>query len=292
MKNAEQKDKRETKQNQDDAGMNKYEKENYVRVQDYTGEGYTLRDSNEETGEIANAHRDEVEQAVKQFFNDKYKTEVKVHNIVSAVDGVSVFVESIGEPHFYTFAIVPVDLENKEVQTDRVWSQEGQVENAIQGGLYAMAFEEEFAKLDDYLESVTEEHPVTGTPVEAIQNVMGTGYTTNYYLVAPAGDAFEKLYELYQDNPSISKQELQDFFAKKSFNPRYLTIGIELYMEEDNAPSKKIYDKVYNDIKQMEGIPKGEYTIILNDNYIDRKRAIGQKDNSIDKTLAEGIMKQ
>src|SRR5690625_1542475 len=131
-----------TKDNGNDK-QNDYEQENYVPIQEYTGEGFTLRDANPKTGEIAEENREEVVTAVEDFFESKYKTEVNVHNIVSAVDGVSVFVESVGEPHFYSFAIVPIDLENKEVKTDQVWSQEGQIENAVQGGLYAMAFENE-----------------------------------------------------------------------------------------------------------------------------------------------------
>jgi len=115
---------------------------------------------------------------------------VKVHNIVSAVDGVSVFVESIGEPYFYTFAIVPVDVKNGEVDPNHVWSQEGQVENAIKGGLYAMACEKEFSNLDTYLEGVTDDYPIVGTPIEAVENVVGTGFSTSYYSVTPFGDVF------------------------------------------------------------------------------------------------------
>src|SRR5690625_3824022 len=148
-----------TKDNGNDK-QNAYEQENYIPIQEYTGEGFTLRDANPKTGEIAEANREEVATAVEGFFKNKYKTEVDVHNIVSAVDGVSVFVESVGEPHFYSFAIVPIDIKNEEVKVDQVWSQEGQVEDAIQGGLYAMAFEDEFAKLDEYLESITHEYPI------------------------------------------------------------------------------------------------------------------------------------
>src|SRR5690625_3394370 len=118
-----------TKVNENDKG-NDYEEENYVPIQEYTGEGFTLRDANPKTGEIAEANREEIVTAVENFFKSKYKAEVNVHNMVSAVDGVSVFVESVGEPHFYSFAIVPIDIKNKEVKTDQVWSQEGQVEGA------------------------------------------------------------------------------------------------------------------------------------------------------------------
>src|SRR5690625_5744843 len=70
--------------------QNTYEQENYVPIQEYTGEGFTLRDANPKTGEIAEANREEVVTAVEDFFKNNYKTEVDVHNIVSAVDGVSV----------------------------------------------------------------------------------------------------------------------------------------------------------------------------------------------------------
>ena len=103
-----------------------------MSVQEYTGEGYALRNG-KETDKIAEANRDEIEVAVKKFFSEKYKTEVIVHNLVGAVDGVSVFVESVGEPNFQAFAIVPIDVQSKTVKSDSVWSQEGQIENALSG---------------------------------------------------------------------------------------------------------------------------------------------------------------
>src|SRR5690625_1772221 len=52
-----------------------YEEENYVPIQEYTGEGFTLRDANPKTGEIAEENREEVVTAVEGFFKNKYKTE-------------------------------------------------------------------------------------------------------------------------------------------------------------------------------------------------------------------------
>jgi len=78
---------------------------------------------------------------VKKFFFEKYKTEVLVHNLVGNMDGVSVFVESFGEPHFYTVAIVPIDVNNKTIETDKVFTQAGQAEDALASGLYAMVYE-------------------------------------------------------------------------------------------------------------------------------------------------------
>jgi Protein of unknown function (DUF1672) len=71
----------------------------FVSVQDYKGEGYEL-DNGEKTDKIAEANREKIDKAVKAFFQDTYMTEVVVHNVVGAVDVATVFVESVGEPHF------------------------------------------------------------------------------------------------------------------------------------------------------------------------------------------------
>jgi hypothetical protein len=276
-----------------DTRKNDYEKENFVPIQEYTGEGFRLRDSREENLEIAEKHQDEVEEAVKQFFVDEYKTEIKVHNMVAAVHGVTVYVESIGEPHFYTFAIVPVDINSKTVRTDSIWSLEGQIEKAIQGGLYAMAYEEEFKKLDNYLEGLTKEHPITGTPIEANQNVLGTGYMTPYYFIAPAGDVFKNLFNLYMENPTISIEEVREFLANNQFESHLLNIAIEFYMEQSNTnPKQEILDTIASDIESMENIPRGEYSIILNDNFIDKSRGIGLKENSLRRSSPNDIIKE
>lgn len=64
--------------------------------------------------------------------------------MVGAKDGATVFVESKGEPHFFTYAVVPINVKEKKVMTDQIWADEFQVENAIKGGLYHMIFSEEF----------------------------------------------------------------------------------------------------------------------------------------------------
>ena len=127
MDNLTSKEKVEVKEPSTENKENAYEIENFVRIQDYTGEGYKLRDSRPETGKLAEEHREEIEEAVQQFFLNNYKTEVIVHNMVGAVDGASVFVESVGEPHFYTFAIVAIDVKNKTVELDTIRSQEGKL---------------------------------------------------------------------------------------------------------------------------------------------------------------------
>ncbi|MBO0589196.1 DUF1672 family protein [Sporosarcina sp. E16_8] len=292
MDNSTSKEKVEVKKTSTGNKENAYEIENVVRVQNYTGEGYKLRDSRPETGQLAEENREEIEEAVQQFFLKKYKTEVIVHNMVGAVDGASVFVESVGEPHFYTFAIVGIDVKNETVELDNFWSQEGQVEYAINGGLYAMAFEEEFLVLDEYLERMTKEYPIVGIPIEAIENVKATGFATSYYSITPLGDVFKQLFEVYLKNPDITKQELKSYFIEKNINPERLVIPIEFYMEDENIkPDKEIFDKLVADIEKMKGIPQGAYSIYLNDNLIDKRRGIGMKDNTLERTTPNKIVK-
>lgn len=207
--------------------------ENLVSVQDYNGEGYALRDG-EETDKIAEENREDIEVAVKKFFKEEYKTEVIVHNLVGAVDGVTVFVESVGEPHFYSFAIVPIDTKSKTVKTDEVRSQDGQVETAISGALYAMSFEQEFNKLDEYFEIITQKYAITGTPIEAIENVGAKGFTTPYYYINPACDIFDELNKLYLKNPDVNKQDIKDFLLENEFQPDDILLTVYLYMKDSD----------------------------------------------------------
>ncbi|MBP3041883.1 DUF1672 family protein, partial [Bacillaceae bacterium Marseille-Q3522] len=210
-----------------------------VRVQDYTGEGYELRNG-EETDKIAKAHRLEIEKAVKDFFLEKYKTEVTVHNVVGAIDGATVFVESVGEPHFYTYAIVPINAEKKKVYINNVWTEEGQVEDCISGGIYAMIFEEELKKLDQYLQTLVSEYPIVGSRIEAIQNVGAVGYSTEFYYITTYDDNLIKLSDLYLQYPTRTKEEWKNSFNKNSFEPDGVIIAINLHMKESEAKPDKV----------------------------------------------------
>ena len=281
---------RDGKPNNDHEGtnnkMNAYERENYVSIQEYTGEGFTLRNANKKIDGIIEENREAIVKAVETFFDNEYHTDVKVHHIASASDAASVFVESIGEPHFYTNAIVPIDVQKNIVHTSNVWSEEGQVEDGISCGLYVMAYEKEFEQLDRILENLTDEHPIVGTPSKVIERVKGNGYTTPYYFISSFGDLFKGLFNTFMEHPSISKKELNDFLSKHEFESYGLNFGIEFYMEEQGQnPSEEIHHAIVKAIEEAEGIPNGEYFIFLNDNYIDGKRGIGKKENSLEKVI-------
>ncbi|ALC88335.1 hypothetical protein AM499_19740 [Bacillus sp. FJAT-22090] len=265
--------------------------ENLVSVQEYTGEGYALRNG-EETDKIAEANRDEIEVAVKKFFSEKYKTEVIVHNFVGAVDGVSVFVESVGEPHFHTFAVVPIDLQSKTVKTDSVWSQEGQIENALSGGLFAMAYDEEIANLNNFMNQITKEYPVVGKTKEAVEKT-DSGYSTPYYYMSFFTDVFDHLNSMYLENQNVSKEELRNFLDENKFETEAVKITINLFMKEkDVEPDKVTYSQIVSEIESMDGLPRGAYTLLLHDNLINSKYGNGSKDNSIEETTINEIMKE
>ncbi|MEK4670656.1 DUF1672 family protein [Niallia sp. FSL R7-0271] len=137
-----------------------------VSVQDYSGEGYALP-YGKETDKLAEKNRTQIEEAAIKFFKENYKTDVYVHNVVGNRDGATIFVESKGNVHFYTYAVVPIDEQGKQVLTDKIWADEFQVENAIKGGLYHIIFREEFNKLDSYLESLAMiKQKLTVRPIE------------------------------------------------------------------------------------------------------------------------------
>ncbi|WP_062051356.1 DUF1672 family protein [Bacillus sp. JCM 19034] len=203
-----------------------------MSVNDYTGEEYRLR-GGQATNELAQELFPEIEEAVQEFFRKEYKTEVIVHNVVGASGGATVFVESVGEPHFHTFAVIPIDTENKRVRAEDVWTEERQVEQSLFGGLLAMIMEDEFKALEDYLVELMKEYPVVGMRQEAINNVVASGYTTPHLFVQPLTmDELEEINQLYLDNPNITKEELRTHFNTETYKAEDLSITIELYMSE------------------------------------------------------------
>ncbi|RIW32541.1 DUF1672 family protein [Bacillus salacetis] len=258
-------------------------KDEYARVQDYKGEGYFLNNG-DENDQIAEAKSGEVERAVTDFFLEEYKTEVVVHNLVGNVDGVTVFVESTGPLHFYSSAIVPINQKAKEIISDEVRSQEDVVEEGIREGLYFKIFEEEFKKLDHYLEELASEKEVVGRTVKSLQNTGGSGFMTPYYTITSfnGDEAIQPVYDLYMEDPDTKTENLKSAFNTELFDEEYLTMNVILYMSEEKAsPSKSLLEKVLKDLEGMDSIPNGTYQIIINDNGIHKESSEGYKDNSI-----------
>ncbi|QUW20811.1 DUF1672 family protein [Sporosarcina sp. Marseille-Q4063] len=259
-----------------------YQEENYVPVQEYIGEGFTLAPDNG-TDAIAESHKDEVEQAVEKFFKETYKTDIKVHNIVGTTDAASVFVESVGEPHFYTLAIIPVDVKNETVETDGVWSLEGEIEMSIITGLLAMINDEEFAVLDGYLEKLANENLIAGKRIEALANVGANKHATPYYRLNSSIDPFQDLLDAYFENPNRALEGWKSLAKDFSYNPDEISVAIDLFMpEKDIDPSDELINRIASDIIAMNGLPHAEYVIYLHDNFVDKTSGRGDKDNSLD----------
>jgi hypothetical protein len=264
----------------------------YERAQDYIGEGYFLNQGSE-NDKIAEANKEKIEKEVKKFFLEEYKTEVKVHNLVGNVDGATVYVESEGPLHFYTYAVIPFDGE--KVSTNRVFSQEGQVESGITDGLYRMIFDEEFDRLDEYLDKIVAEEEVVGRTGESLGNVGGAGYMTPYYFIGSSttdDEAILPAYELYMRNPQASAEQFRGAFNEEKFSADNLRVSIMLFMEEENAePSEELFNKITEDIERMSGIPTGTFSVFINDNRVHKESFEGVKDNSLERAYPNGIVR-
>ena len=269
-----------------------YREENYVPVQEYIGEGFTLEPDNG-TDAVAESHRDEVEQAVEKFFKKNYKTGIKVHNIVGTTDAASVFVESVGEPHFYTLAIIPVDVKNETVDTYGVWSLEGEIEMSIITGLLAMINDERFAILDEYLEKIVKENPVTVQRIEALENVGADKHATPYYRLNASLGSFQSLLDAYLENPNRTVEEWKTLAKAVSYDPERFSVAIDLFMlGEDSKPDEELIDKISLDIEEMKGLPRAKYGIYLHDNFVDKTSGRGEKENSLRRGNPKLIIKE
>ncbi|GAE95251.1 hypothetical protein JCM21714_4468 [Gracilibacillus boraciitolerans JCM 21714] len=264
----------------------------YVPVQEYTGgEEYTLANG-KETGRIANEKREEVEKAIQSFFKEDYKTDVKVHNIVGNVDGATVFVESIGEPHFYTYAIIPIDRKQEIIMTDSIWTQEMVVEDAIITGLYGLAYKSEFNKLDKILEEISIQFNLTGKTIEAIKNSGGAGFSTNFYFVQVAdNDPFKSIIDKYLQNPNIKPEQWNTIFSNSNIKPEALLISIKMYMSNNDEPNKKAFEKLVSVVEKSDDIPSGAYSIILNNNEVNKTNGISESNNSLEQSYPQDIIK-
>lgn len=264
-----------------------------VSVAEYNGEGYALP-YGKETDQIAEDHREQIEKAAVALFQENYQTEVVVHNVVGALDAATVFVESVGEPHFYTYAVVPIDEKEKKVMTEQISADAFQVENAMKGGLYHMIFSNEFKKLDDYFESLVAEGEVVGKIEAALEIVGGHGFMTPYYFISTDPDdvAIKPVYDLYLQNPDSNIETLRDAYEESLFDKENFQINIQLFMKEQQAePSEEIFTQVISDLEEMNNIPKGTYSLYLNDHFIHVESSEGAKENSLKRAFPDYIVR-
>jgi hypothetical protein len=94
------------------------------------------------------------------------------------------------------------------------------------------------------------------------------------------------------ENPNISKEDIASYFHHNEFDTKYAIITVYLFMEEATAePDNELFNTIVSDLNELDGIPRGEYTVLLNDNLIDKRKGIGTKDNTL-RTDKEKIVKE
>lgn len=264
----------------------------WISVQKYTGQGYSL-DGGEETGKIAKAHKQEIDQAVQKFFLKKYKTKVIVHNLVGNKDGATAFVESVGELHFFTYCIVPINVATKKIAADHIFTEEGQVDGAIRAGIYAMIYQKEFENLDNYFKSMTKKYPIVGLNKKAVANVGGDGYSTPYYTMLIPKEGFgDDLYHQYINEPNRNPQQWREKTKDTNAYPKMIFIAIECYMKKpDQKPSKKNFQQMISDLKKMPNIPSANYRITLNNNEVDESSGGSDTTYSLETGTKYGFIK-
>ncbi|WP_181294667.1 DUF1672 family protein [Heyndrickxia sporothermodurans] len=239
----------------------------FMPVQDYTGQGFSF-DNGEKTGEFAKKHREEIIKVVDQFFKKEYGLEVTTHNLVGAKNAVVVFVESKKEPYFHTSVVVGVNIENNKISDD-VFAYEGSVEGAIMSGLYVMAYEKEFKKLDEFCEMIAKKYPVVGMRQEAVNKTMDTGYSTPFYYTSTLASDFPKAFDAFTNHHQISKAELRNIINRKKFDKEDFLVTLTFYMEEKQGqPSKEMVKEIINLFKKTKGLPPGNYGITLRSNEL------------------------
>lgn len=274
-----------------------FEEDTLVPVQEYKGENYKVaeppafRSTIEKSGEIAEENKGKVIAAVKKYYLTEFKTKVKVHNLVKASNGVVAYTESVGKPHFYSSVRVPIDTKTNKVKTDKIIAEDYQIESAINSGLYVMAYEEVFARLDVLFEEIAQHYPIVGLNMEVVRNTYGYNYQTPYYYLKVHEDS---LAEAYVENPDINKEEVRALIEMEEFDSENnVAVVIYLHMEEpDVEPDENIYDDIHERIEQAKGIPAGRYRLKLYNNQISQFYATGDDSDSINKTGGNPIIKK
>ncbi|MBF2484739.1 DUF1672 family protein [Listeria welshimeri] len=255
-------------------------------VQDYVGQGFSFVDG-DKSEELVKRDEEKIKQEAINYVKNTYKTDVKVNNVVPARNrNAAVVMVECEEPiQFHTSVIV-----GKVINKEGEWlarSDEGEVEKAIVGGLYAKAYEAEFKNLDAFVEKIAKENNLLGLQAEAINKTASDGYTNNYYFLSIFALDYPSVYNAYLENPKISSEELKKLFEKDDSTSKNISIPMKFYSKENILPKQEIADDLANEVKQEEGIPKGRYSVLIYKNFIVNR--VGLPDGeSID---VEGIIK-
>ncbi|MBF2363679.1 DUF1672 family protein [Listeria marthii] len=254
-------------------------------VQEYVGQGYSFVDGNK-SAERVKEHEEEIKQEAINYMKTKYKTDVKVNNVVPARNGAVVIVESEAPIQFTTSVVVKFLLNNKD-EIGSGTSDEGAVEQAIVGGLYAKAYEAEFHHLDEFAEELAEKYDLVGYTEEALDKTLPFGYQGKYYFVTLGYINYLSVYNAYLTNPKISANDLRTLFRKDDSTGEKMTIAMRFFMEGDQLPEQEFVDNIAEEFLQEPNLPEASYPITIYKNFIVNRVGLPNGEN-VD---VEGITK-
>ncbi|MBC2299803.1 DUF1672 family protein [Listeria welshimeri] len=246
-------------------------------VQDYVGQGFSFVDG-DKSEELVKRDEEKIKQEAINYVKNTYKTDVKVNNVVPARNAAVVMVECEEPIQFHTSVIV-----GKVINKDGEWltrSNEGEVEKAIVGGLYAKAYEAEFQRLDTFAEKLAKENNLLGLRNEAIDKTAAEGYTSNHYFIVAMDVYYPSVYNAYLANQGISAEELRKLFEKDDPKYEHVSVPMEFYSKENNLPEQKLADDLAEELKQEKGLPKGSYDIRVYKNSIVNRVGLPDGDNA------------
>lgn len=236
-------------------------------VAEYKGQGFIFVDG-DKSKPIVEKNKAEIKKRAIAYMKDKYKTDVKVNNVVPARDAAVVMVEAEEPIQFHTSVIVGFDMQKKELDPpSNVYSEEGKVEGAIMGGLYVKAYKEEFVHLNVFTEKVAEKYNLQGLNQTTINRTHASGYEQSFYFV-PLGGQSTEVYDAYIKNPNISASEIRNIFLKVDSKFENANIVLHFFNKSEGMPKQEDADKIAEDVKKEMGLPHGVYEVVLYKNFI------------------------
>lgn len=234
-------------------------------VAEYKGQGFSLVDG-DKSKPIVEKNEAEIKKRAIAYMRDKYKTDVKVNNVVPARDAAVIKVEAEEPIQFHTSVIVGLDMQKKELDPPTsVYSQEGEVESAILSGLYAKAYKEEFEHLTIFTEKEARKNDLQGLNQRTIDKTHSVGYEQSFYFISMRAD-FINVYDAYMDNQNIAETQLRSLFEKE--NPNDVYISCHFFNKEKGLPEQDLVEQIGKDLKREKGLPKGVYNVHIFKNFI------------------------
>ncbi|EAC4315221.1 DUF1672 family protein [Listeria monocytogenes] len=246
-------------------------------VEYYVDQGYSFVDGNK-SAERVKKHEEEIKQVAIDYMKTKYKTDVKVNNVVPARNAAVVIVECEEPIQFTTSVVVGLILNKDEVGSAH--EEEGEVEQAIVGGLYAKAFEKEFRHLDDLTEKLAMKNDLVGYNQEALDKTSPNGYQGKYYFVSLGFKEYLSVYNAYLNKQEISANELQALFRKDDPTGEKMTIALRFFMKEDKLPTQDFVDNIAEELLQESNLPKATYLITIYKNSIVNRVGLPDGENT------------